>query len=71
MKYYDVSIDDAMVLDRDGSVWIWSPVAKRWDYISQAGGTSGWDSREYLPEEYEPYTRINEAARIVIRKGLQ
>lgn len=70
MKHYDVSIDDGMVLDRDGSVWIWSPVAERWDYVSNSGGTSNWDAREYLPEEYEPYVRVNDAAQAVILKGL-
>jgi len=70
VKHYDVSRDDGMVFDREGSVWVFNEVSEAWDYISDPGSTSGWDSREYLPQEYEPYIRVNDAAQATILKGL-
>lgn len=69
MKAIDVSIDDAMVVDSEGSVWIWNLVQEAWGYIT-ADGEGVWDFKNYLPEGYEPYVRIDDAAQAVIMKGL-
>jgi hypothetical protein len=72
MKAHDVSTDDDMVVDVEGSVWVWMKADKTWRYlISSANfGQYGWDSYDYLPETYEPYVALDRAARLVIRKGL-
>ncbi len=69
MKHYDVSADDGMVIDSQGSVWIWNEVQQAWGYITD-DGAGVWDFKEYLPEGYEPYVKIDDAAQRIILKGL-
>ncbi|WP_396908902.1 hypothetical protein [Mycolicibacterium sp.] len=56
MRSYDVSLDDHMVFDCEGSVWV-AGGDDRWYYLAE-DGLSDWDSRAELPAEYAPYTRL-------------
>lgn len=67
MNYYDVSVDDEMVVDNEGTIWV-ARGEDTWTYIT-AGGLS-WDGRARLPEEYI-YHRLDDQARRVIRNGLR
>lgn len=69
MRAIDVSHDDAMVVDNQGSIWIWKEGRQSWGYITD-GGETVWDFKDYLPEGYEPYARLDDAAQLVIRRGL-
>ena len=68
MNYYDVSRDDEMVVDNEGTIWV-AQDDDRWGYVTE-GGVSSWDSREELPREYT-YTKLDESARRFITKGLK
>ena len=67
MNYYDVSRDDEMVVDSDGTIWVAQP-GDMWAYLGE-DGLATWDEFRDLPEQYT-YAKLDEAARKLIRRGL-
>jgi hypothetical protein len=55
------------VVDSQGCIWL--NMEKGWSYISEHTGIS-WDYHETLPELYEPYTGLDDAAHEFIRHAL-
>jgi len=77
MRAYEVSRDDEMVVDNEGTIWIVGDDEK-WHYITNAshnyitgGNLSETDIHEELPIHFEPYTRLDKAAKQVIQRGLR
>jgi hypothetical protein len=74
MRAIDVSTNDGMVIDNEGSVWVYV-VNAGWDYLTcetntDRSGLTGWDYRADLPQSLEPYVRLDMPARRIIRRGL-
>ncbi|ATN89045.1 hypothetical protein SEA_DMPSTRDIVER_240 [Mycobacterium phage DmpstrDiver] len=68
MNWYDVSVDDGTVVDREGTVWV-ATAAGNWRYVVEDGDrlALSWDEHEYYPpEQYQPYARLDAAARRAI-----
>ncbi|AVI03369.1 hypothetical protein SEA_TRAAWW1_140 [Mycobacterium phage Traaww1] len=72
MNWYDVSVDDEMVVDCDGTVWV-ATDAGNWRYVVEDGNklALSWDEHEYYPpEQYQPYIRLDAAARRAITSAV-
>ncbi|AER48376.1 hypothetical protein BILLKNUCKLES_85 [Mycobacterium phage BillKnuckles] len=67
MKWCEVSTEDDMVVDREGTVWV-ATRGGDWRYITEDG--LSWDIHEtYPPEQYEPYVQLEAAARRIIARA--
>lgn len=67
MKANEVSIDDGMVVDYDGSVWVYKD--ERWHYLTDAG-LSSTEAVYELPAYLEPYTKLAANPQSLIRMTL-
>ena len=57
-----------MLVDIDGCVWV-RLSGDRWSYLTDEGSL-GWDVRDVLPEEYQPYRPLDAAATAIIKAHL-
>jgi hypothetical protein len=67
MRAIDVSLDDVMVVDNQGTVWVADESdGGQWSYLTE-GFKISWDKHRELPEQYEPYVVLDDAARTAIQ----
>ncbi|AQT25795.1 hypothetical protein EniyanLRS_146 [Mycobacterium phage EniyanLRS] len=69
MRAIDVSIDDEVVVDAQGTLWVWLNYSQQWAYVVDDGMTD-FDRREYLPEQFEPYLKLDRSARELVKGAL-
>lgn len=71
MKPMDASIAEADIFDvlvaSDGALWVRRK--DRWYYVIEDG--FGYDSRDRLPVEYEPYYPLDEIAAALVLKAVK
>lgn len=70
MRAIDVSRDDRFVVDKDGTIWFamdYQSEGSEWAYLSSG---PSWDFHAELPDKYEPYVALDEAAAEIIRLHL-
>lgn len=66
----EVSGDDGMVVDNEGTIWIYLDHSESWGYISGSGAGFDGDTHAFLPQDYQPYVKLDREAQDFIQKAL-